>query len=100
MVLSVTPLTQEEYMNTRKKTAVKTGRVNTTLPNTTTGLKTKFGQTAVADTFVIKSDWFGSYFIERNGYVLTNSRGWTRYFRTRNSARKRISRERRGDFHN
>lgn len=91
-------------MNTRRKTAVKnntaTGRINGRNANTTTSLKTVFGSTTVPDTFVIVSDWFGSLYIKRNGYPLTNSLGWTRYFRTRNSARKRISRERRGDFHN
>jgi hypothetical protein len=91
-------------MNTRKKTAVKTGRVSGHDANVSTGLKTVFSKVKVgvntSDTYVIKSDWFGNFYIQRNGFTLTSSRGWTRYFRTRNSARKRISRERRGDFHN
>lgn len=74
-------------MNTRNATATRTGRTNTT--------------TKVADVYTIKTDWFaGSFYIVRNGNVLVNKSGWTRYFSSRNGARKRISRERRGDFHN
>lgn len=41
----------------------------------------------------------GHYYITLNGEVLRDSAGWTRYFSTRNAARKRISRERRQSFH-
>ncbi len=81
----------------RKKTATLTGRTNTTKANV-----------ATKETFTIKMDWLaGAYYITRTnvagdwfGTPLRDSNGWTRYFATRNSARKRISRERRGDFHN
>lgn len=39
------------------------------------------------------------YTIERDGQPLTAADGTIRRFATRNSARKRITRERRGDFH-
>lgn len=39
------------------------------------------------------------YIVTRNGRPLTDRFGYTRYFATRNSARKRIARERSGDYH-
>jgi hypothetical protein len=45
-------------------------------------------------------DYYGDYFVTRNGDPLTDRNYRTRFFVSRNSARKRISRERRGDFHN
>jgi len=41
----------------------------------------------------------GLFYVTRNGMFLTNRYGRARSFITRNTARKRISRERRGDFH-
>lgn len=41
----------------------------------------------------------GYFYITRNGVYLTNKFGNARTFITRNAARKRISRERRGNFH-
>lgn len=41
----------------------------------------------------------GRFYITRNGVELRDGAGFTRYFNTRNSARKRIARERSGDFH-
>ncbi len=49
-------------------------------------------------TFVIAGD--GPFYITANGVALTDTYGAVRYFRTRNAARKRISRERLGDYHN
>jgi hypothetical protein len=41
----------------------------------------------------------GAYTILRNGVTLTWPSGYPRYFSTRGTARKRISRERSGQFH-
>lgn len=53
------------------------------------------------DTFEIVADTYRGYgfVVLRNGTALTYPDGSTRTFPTRNAARKRISRERRGDFH-
>ena len=83
-------------MATRKR-ATTTGRIDGTRPNVTT----RGNVTITKDTFVIIHDfWTGSYIIERNGMILRDKNGWTRRFVSRNGARKRISRERLGDFHN
>lgn len=86
-------------MSTRKKTATLTGRTDTTTTNTTTGSRDwrKFFTTP---TFTIVKDYYGDYFVTRNGDPLTDRNYRTRFFVSRNSARKRISRERRQDFHN
>jgi hypothetical protein len=52
--------------------------------------------------FEIVTDTYRGYGfnVTRDGVALTDRYGSTRNFTTRNSARKRISRELRGDFHN
>lgn len=42
----------------------------------------------------------GYFSVTRNGLSLIDRDGYRRTFTTRNAARKRISRERRGNFHN
>ena len=46
---------------------------------------------------IVEAD--GYFYIDRNGVYLTDRNGRARVFATRVSARKRISRERRGNFH-
>ena len=41
----------------------------------------------------------GLFYVTRNGTYLTDKNGVARAFASRNAARKRISRERRGSFH-
>lgn len=50
------------------------------------------------DSYVIDQR-IGGFVVLRNGFELRDADGWARIFRTRNSARKRISRERRGNYH-
>jgi hypothetical protein len=51
------------------------------------------------NNYVIVS-WYNGFAIEReDGTLLRNRYGAVREFATRNSARKRIARERSGDFH-
>lgn len=42
----------------------------------------------------------GNYMVKREGVYLVDHTGQVRIFRTHAGARKRISRDRRGDFHN
>jgi hypothetical protein len=41
----------------------------------------------------------GFYYVYKNGVLLKDKNGTDRRFKTRNSARKRVARERAGDFH-
>ena len=66
------------------------------MSTTTTSITTV--TTGTEDSFEIVS-YFGGYAVKRNGLLLVNDRGDVRVFVTRNAARKRISRERRGNFH-
>ena len=82
-------------MSIRKNTATRTGRTKTTKANITTVSK------VTTPAFTIAYSWANlSYYIVRNARVLLDKAGYPRFFRTRNSARKRVSRERFGDFHN
>jgi hypothetical protein len=55
------------------------------------------------DTYMIEQTCCGDYVVKKNGIALTKTdkigNEFLRYFKTRNSARKRISRERRCSFH-
>jgi hypothetical protein len=52
------------------------------------------------DTYTIVQTCCQDFIVKKNGIVLTKKDSeFLRYFKTRNSARKRISRERRGQFH-
>jgi hypothetical protein len=52
------------------------------------------------DTYVIVKTFCEDYIVKKNGAVLTKKDSTAlRYFNSRNSARKRIARERSGDFH-
>ncbi len=64
------------------------------MSNTSTTETTSTGFEIVADTY----RGYG-FNVTRDGVALTDRYGSTRNFTTRNSARKRISRELRGDFH-
>lgn len=57
--------------------------------------------TVTAPKFEVIPDTYKGYGfnVTRNGVILNDSAGSARNFATRNSARKRISRELRGDFH-
>lgn len=65
--------------------------------------KNLFTSLNAPDTYVIVQTICSDYIVKKNGIALvkTDKYGgeWLRYFKTRNSARKRISRERRGQFH-
>ena len=50
-------------------------------------------------TYAIVSNGAGAWNVLVNGEVLTDSTGMPRTFNTRATARKRISRERSGNFH-
>jgi hypothetical protein len=62
-----------------------------------------FTSLTAPDTYVIEQTGCGDYIVKKNGIVLTEKDQygceWLRYFKTRNSARKRIARERSGNFH-
>lgn len=56
--------------------------------------------TAPAKYTIIKSGFEPGFLIEGpNSLLLRDKKGRVRIFKTRNTARKRISRERRGSFH-
>lgn len=54
--------------------------------------------TVITDTYEIVA-YDGLFYVTRNGQDLTDHRGDSRSFISRNAARKRISRERSGNFH-
>ena len=51
------------------------------------------------DLYAIHSVGDGTFYVTKNGVVLKNREDLVRYFSTRSSARKHITRERRGDYH-
>ena len=53
----------------------------------------------ITERFTISGNDFDGFTIARDGITLTNRYGSVRIFATRNSARKRIARERSGNFH-
>lgn len=61
-------------------------------------------KTKAKTIYTVVPTYTGQYIVStltRTRYdYLRNKAGWIRIFSTRNSARKRISRERFGDFHN
>jgi hypothetical protein len=65
--------------------------------NTNTG--TIDTATTTEATYTIEGNDESGFYITINGLPLANRYGSTRYFSSRNSARKRIARERSGDFH-
>jgi hypothetical protein len=73
--------------------------MKTSTTNRTTGRKTKLVTTygiirSLSGNFIVSAmtRWTYKYLRDKNGYI--------RRFSTRNSARKRISRERLGNYHN
>jgi hypothetical protein len=50
-------------------------------------------------SYIIVQTPFSDYMIKRNGRTLRDRTGHTRFYVSRNSARKRISRERSSDYH-
>ncbi len=54
--------------------------------------------TTIEDVYEVEAQNFG-FAVRRNGTFLTDANGSVRIYVTRNAARKRISRERSGNFH-
>jgi hypothetical protein len=52
----------------------------------------------VTDRYEIRG-YPGNYYILKDGLTLFDEQNQIRFFKTRNSARKRVSRERSGNFH-
>lgn len=56
--------------------------------------------TTTTGNYTITTNDAGNFIVLRDGQPLRDVYGNTRWFTSRNAARKRISRERKGNFHN
>lgn len=62
-------------------------------------MSTSTMENVTTDRFEIVRTTYNDFEVLKNGVALTDRNGYRRIFLTRNSARKRIARERSGNFH-